>query len=215
MIKLTKCAKPKILADNATNWTTDLMSFVSSNTTIPDRIKNKYNEPEIKNALIQETHGKCMYCESYISAIAPEHIEHYRPKSIYPDKTFDWENLGLACPWCNTKKNNSFDENCPVVNPYIDNPDEFFISAGTLVCHRPNNCRAELTELLLELNRPELIESRKGRLDAIRPLIDKYCSATNLTIKQLLKENIKTEMADDKPYAMCVRAMVHLLSDIR
>jgi energy-coupling factor transporter ATP-binding protein EcfA2 len=67
-----------------------------------------YNFSETRNekivALIKETKGKCMYCESFISAVAPEHIEHYRPKAIYPQLTFDWANLGLACPWCNIKK---------------------------------------------------------------------------------------------------------------
>ena len=32
--------------------------------------------------------------------------------------------------------------------------------------------------------------------------------------KQLIKDNIKKEMEDDKPYAMCVRALVNALIDI-
>lgn len=104
MIKLIKSQEPDVLAQNGKQWTSDLMGYVKSGSKIPEGIKNKYNHPDIKRALINETHGKCMYCESYISAVAPEHIEHYRPKAVYPEKTFEWNNLGLACPWCNIKK---------------------------------------------------------------------------------------------------------------
>ena len=214
MIKLSKSCEPDILVQNGKQWTNDLMAYVNSGDKIPDHVKNKYNHPDIKKALIHETHGKCMYCESYISAVAPEHIEHYRPKAIYPEKTFEWNNLGLACPWCNIKKSDSFDEACAIVNPYIENPDDFFVSLGTFIYHKPNNKRAELTECLFELNRPELIESRKHVLDNIRPLLDRYVNEANPLLKQLIKDNIKKEMEDDKPYAMCVRALVNALIDI-
>ena len=67
---------------------------------------------------------------------------------------------------------------------------------------------------MLELNRPELIESRKHVLDNIRPLLDRYVNEANPLLKQLIKDNIKKEMEDDKPYAMCVRALVNALIDI-
>ena len=215
MIKLIKSQEPDILIQNAQQWTDDLMSYVKSGKKVPDYIKNKYNHPDIKNALVKETHGKCMYCESYISAVSPEHIEHYRPKAIYPEMTFVWNNQGLACPWCNIKKNDSFDETCAIVNPYIENPDDFFISLGTLIYHKPNNKRAELTEYLLDLNRPELIESRKHALDNIRPLLDKYVNETNPLLKKIIEDNIKKEMENDKPYSMCIRALVKALTNIK
>jgi uncharacterized protein (TIGR02646 family) len=208
MIKLTKLREPDILVNNKTQWTSDLMSYVNSGQKIPKRIKDKYNQVEVKSTLKKETHSKCMYCESYISVVAPEHIEHYKPKDQYPILTFEWNNLGLACPWCNIKKRDNFDENCSVINPYIDDPDNHFVFLGTMVCHKAGDDRAQLTELLLELNRPELMESRKARIDAIRPLIDQFIKETNPTLKSILKKNIDTEMSNDKPYAMCVRAIV-------
>ena len=83
-----------------------------------------------------------------------------------------------------------------------------------MICHKPDNKRAELTEYLLGLNRPELIESRKHALDNIRPLLDRYANEVNPLLKQLIRDNIKKEMEDDKPYAMCVRALVTTLTDI-
>jgi uncharacterized protein (TIGR02646 family) len=214
MIKLRKLKEPNVLSVNKQQWTNDLMSYINKGQKAPDSVKNKYNHIDIKTALKEETHSKCMYCESYISAVAPEHIEHYRPKDNYPDRTFEWNNLGLACPWCNIKKRDHFDENCTFINPYFEEPNDHFISLGTMICHKPDNQRAELTELKLELNRPELMECRKERIDAIRPLIDKYKATVNPTLKDVLKENIEKEMLDDKPYAMCVRAVVKAMINL-
>lgn len=208
MIKLTKSNIPNILATNSEEWTKKLMNYISSGKEIPETIAKRYNQAEIKEALRNETHCKCMYCESYISAVAPEHIEHYRPKSLYPRLTFNWDNLGLACPWCNMNKKDSFDETCTIVNPYKDNPNDYFISLGTMIKHTPGNKRGELTEELLKLNRPELLECRKNAINNIAPLLDRYMSENNPSLKQILKENIEKELEDDKSYAMCLRAYV-------
>jgi uncharacterized protein (TIGR02646 family) len=208
MIKLTKLPKPQVLEANADKWTKELMTYVNSGNKIPETVKNRYNQTEVKETLKRETHCKCMYCESYISAVSPEHIEHYRPKALYPEKTFEWENLGLSCPWCNIKKKDEFDENCAVINPYYENPNDFFISLGTMIVHKPGNKRAELSENLLELNRPELLECRKNAINNISPLLDRYKNESNPTLKRIIKENIEKEMTDEKPYAMCIRAYV-------
>ncbi len=47
---------------------------------------------------------RCMYCED---APANE-VEHVRPKSLYPELTFRWENFLYACGPCNGPKNNRF-----------------------------------------------------------------------------------------------------------
>ena len=138
-----------------------------------------------------------------------EHIEHYRPKSKYPKLTFEWSNLGLACPKCNTKKGDEFDEACSIVNPYTDNPLDHFLFLGTMVIHKPDDKRGELTELLLELNRPELMEARKERIDAIRGLVDRFSRETNESLKKILLKEIEKEICEDKPYSMCVRSVVN------
>jgi uncharacterized protein (TIGR02646 family) len=47
---------------------------------------------------------RCMYCEDS----AGDEIEHHRPKSVYPDRTFAWMNLLLACGRCNGSKRARF-----------------------------------------------------------------------------------------------------------
>jgi uncharacterized protein (TIGR02646 family) len=46
----------------------------------------------------------CCYCEDSVGV----QVEHIWPKSLYPEKTFDWLNLLLACGRCNNTKNAAF-----------------------------------------------------------------------------------------------------------
>jgi len=212
MIKLEKQPEPVYLSQHKVQWTNELMSFHNNQQKIPLHIQNRYNHDDIKYVLRKETNGgKCMYCECFIKAVAPEHIEHYRPKRKYPQLTFDWNNLGLSCPTCNLNKGDTFDESCTFINPYIDLPDAHFIFIGTMIFHKPNDERANLTELCLDLNRSELMEARKERIDAISSMIDKFKSQRNPTLKAILKTEIIKEIAKDKPYSMCVKSVYKIL----
>ena len=47
---------------------------------------------------------RCGYCEDSVG----DEVEHIRPKDIYPEAVFVWENYLLACGPCNRGKNNRF-----------------------------------------------------------------------------------------------------------
>jgi uncharacterized protein (TIGR02646 family) len=47
---------------------------------------------------------RCMYCEDS----AGQQVDHFRPKSLYPEAVFAWLNFLYACSGCNTPKNNEF-----------------------------------------------------------------------------------------------------------
>ena len=47
---------------------------------------------------------RCGYCEDSVG----DEIEHIRPKALFPEYTFAWENYLLACGKCNRAKGNSF-----------------------------------------------------------------------------------------------------------
>jgi uncharacterized protein (TIGR02646 family) len=212
MIKLNKQPEPDVLTHNKAQWTSDLMHYINIGQKVPSNIINRYNHPEVRSVLQKETNGgKCMYCESPIAVVVTEHIEHYRPKAIYPHLTFEWNNLGLSCPKCNINKSNIFDENCTYINPYIDLPEDHFIFSSTMIFHKPNDKRAQLTELTLVLNRPELMEARKNRIDAIRLLIDQYEAESNSTLKNIIKKEIEKETAEDKPYSMFAKTVVEMM----
>jgi uncharacterized protein (TIGR02646 family) len=77
---------------------------------------SRYRHDDVKNALETLFDGKCAYCESSFHHVAPEDIEHWRPKGavILEDGTeqkpayywlaTSWENLLPSCIHCNRRQ---------------------------------------------------------------------------------------------------------------
>jgi uncharacterized protein (TIGR02646 family) len=84
--------------------------------------KKIYAATAVKNALLAAQHGKCAFCESFVSHISYGDIEHFRPKAGYKQRkgdklkrpgyywlAYDWDNLFFCCQLCNEEfKNNHF-----------------------------------------------------------------------------------------------------------
>jgi len=104
LIQVQRTPEPSVLRNNATLWLSELKKLKSNPNSTQSAIKkaqDKYNKKEVKDALIKMFNGKCAYCESKITTVAYGEIEHFFPKSLYPDLTFVWKNLLLACSICN------------------------------------------------------------------------------------------------------------------
>jgi len=213
MIKIVKGSEPNILKNNKSQWTKELLSLIAQGKKIPSALATKYNQDEVKNALKKECRNKCMYCESLVSHIAHEHIEHIKPKAKdkFPELTFEWENLGLACPICNMNKGSKYESTLPFVNPYKDDPNDYFIAMGHYLYNKPGNNRAELTRREIELNRPELIEKRKERLESIIRLIERYCTMNDGYLKDALLDEIHTEIEENKPYSIFAKSIYNAM----
>ncbi|MCO7185821.1 HNH endonuclease [Tenacibaculum mesophilum] len=213
MIKLTKGDEPDVLANNKTAWTRQVLNHIANNEKVPKSLENNYNNSKVKDALRTETKNKCMYCESKVKHITFEHIEHIKPKAKnkFPELTFEFDNLGLACPTCNMNKGAEYDAMTPYINPYVDNPEGFFYCCGTFIWANAGNDRAKLTEIDFDINRPELLEMRGERLKTIRGLIDDYNMCKNPTLKNSLRREIEKEIASDKQYSFMARSFVNQL----
>ena len=72
----------------------------------------RYNRPNnrvfrgVRGRLVDMCSGaqRCCYCEDS----AGDEVEHIRPKELYPDRVFAWENYLLACGQCNRSKGSRF-----------------------------------------------------------------------------------------------------------
>jgi len=71
-----------------------------------DNYNSRYKQDDIKIFLKAIYKNKCAYCEQKIEQ---SHVEHYRPKDIYYWLAFSWDNLILACSFCNLYKGVNFD----------------------------------------------------------------------------------------------------------
>lgn len=213
MIKLTKGAEPAVLIANKVAWRTRLRELQNDDKPVPKSLETKYNNDEVKDALRNEGFSKCMYCESKVEHISDLHIEHIKPKAKdkFPDLTYEYDNLGLACPVCNRNKSDTYDPAVPFINPYIDNPTNHFTSVGFAIWAKAGDNRAKLTENEIELNRPELLEARGERMKVIRGLIESYHIESNDTLKTSIKKQILKEVDRDKIYSFCCKSLVDAL----
>src|ERR1700739_2046751 len=71
--------------------------------------RNRRDQPafrSIRETLDRMCRGprRCMYCEESVA----DEVEHFRPKDLYPEMVFVWENYLYACGPCNGPKNNRF-----------------------------------------------------------------------------------------------------------
>lgn len=117
MIKVdrSRVPVPAVLGSGATTPASiernSASAFFSSGLHLQRRFEFKaYRSRDVVDALHSLFHGKCAYCESHLSAVAPLDIEHYRPKSPVVEAqdhpgywwlANSWDNLLLACPDCN------------------------------------------------------------------------------------------------------------------
>lgn len=150
----------------------------------------------LSDLLANEQYGLCAYSE-----INPEHydlgthIEHVKPKSRYPEKTFDYQNLILSAlsssdlksfdekdeksTFGGHHKQSQYDETL-FVSCLTGNSSDYFIylSNGEVEPKRSllghDKIRAKYTIDLLNLNSPYLVAERRRWLDELDTLIDEH-----------------------------------------
>lgn len=176
MIKLTRGIEPDVLVANKSSWTQGLLIEVGKYKgyeKIPDDIKKKvvsyYRNEEIKRVLFATTHNKCAFCEcipsdggNYVQ------VEHFHPKSTYPDECFAWNNFLPCCGICNNNKGTLDTKNVEILNPYDDEIDGAFSVNYLKILPNLNNVKAINTEKEISLNSDRLITSRVGILTKLQ-----------------------------------------------
>lgn len=207
MRKIKKLAKPQVLVDNADKWTQEYCLCLSSGQKPSETVATRYKDSSIKATLERETHGKCAYCESKLKHIEYGDIEHILPKSKRPDLYVEWSNLTLACEQCNRSgKKTYYDPQLLLINPYIDDPEQFFHDLGPIIMPIAGNDRAYITESVLQLNRPALYEQRYERMLSVKSLLNSWKKEQRPAMKQVLEQQLHGEYTEDKEYSSTVKA---------
>ena len=135
------------------------------------KISSAWDSEEIKDIrpqlrehiLLEEQNLLCAYCEKAIDDNPKNsNIDHFRLKAghLYPEKTLDYSNLLVSCNTkgrCSNYKDKhikSKDDYDNIVNPTIENPDDFFdyLITGRIVAI-DKNPKAEFTIDIFQLGR--------------------------------------------------------------
>jgi uncharacterized protein (TIGR02646 family) len=203
LIKLSKGAVPERLARNALRWANELLVEIANGGDKVAYRKSKYNHPEIKAALVTETHGKCAYCECLPLHATYGDIEHITPKSTNLNLTFDWHNLTIACDVCNTKKA----DHQGLIDPYVDEPEDELNFIGPMILHRTGKSKGELTRTVLDLNRSHLLFQRAERIEALENrfrLIEQHPEDEERQL--ILSATVEHEISAERGYSSCSKS---------
>lgn len=171
MIKLIRKPKPKILIENKDTWTSKLLEEIEKYggySKIPkeekDKLLSHYKHKEITNLLFESSCQKCAFCETKPGESGNIEVEHFAPKAIYPDLTFEWSNFLPSCRKCNGSKLGHDTIKEPIVNPYNIDPEEYFYYKDIRVVAKNKNAIGKLTIDTCGLNSVRLMTPRANIL---------------------------------------------------
>jgi CRISPR/Cas system Type II protein with McrA/HNH and RuvC-like nuclease domain len=86
-----------------------------------------WNIEWLKKAIYDMAFGKCCYSEIRLGEESKYmEVEHFYPKSRYPDQVIKWGNLVPSNKKSNATKGELDTVREPIVNPFVDNPKDYF-----------------------------------------------------------------------------------------
>lgn len=194
MRNVKRVAKPSSLSQNANKWKRELLDEMKKGTSSDkkklSRLQNRYNCPDVRQALASMYMNKCCYCESNIMPVAKEHIEHRKPKKKFPKSTFDWNNLHLACPRCNESKGEQWDGTNDILDAVIDVPIKKHLTYK-IYWVDPLTPRGVTTKEHARLNRDDLLEARRSIFDKAHELIEECKKKPNDPRVTVVRDQLK------------------------
>ena len=133
----------------------------------------------IHDALMEEQGYICCYCESRVTS-DNSHVEHFRPRSRFPSRELDYQNLHCSClrtlspgepVHCGHKKGSWFDA-ALLISPLQQNCGKRFrfTRNGEILPRSRNDSAAKETIKGLGLDLPKLNALRKAAMDELRGL---------------------------------------------
>ncbi|MDF7816563.1 hypothetical protein P1X15_03115 [Runella sp. MFBS21] len=93
--------------------------------------KSVWKRKFIAEPLLAMSNGKCCFSECKLQEEGKYlEVEHFYPKSLYPDEVVKWENLLPISSACNKAKRDHDTRTIPIINPRYDNPREHLYFQG-------------------------------------------------------------------------------------
>lgn len=182
---------------------------------------NVWNIDWLKSALIDLSYNKCAYCECDITEESKYmEVEHFQDKHTYKDEVLKWDNLLPSCKRCNGHKGTHDVNSEPIVNPFVDNPRDYFYLKLYRLKPKVSNVKAETTISVLDLNnsirivkvRFELGEALQKTIDNAKERLYNFEeNQTTLRRSKLISivEDILFECQKDKVYSATCATVLH------
>jgi 5-methylcytosine-specific restriction endonuclease McrA len=153
--KLSRPAAPECLSQNADTWANEFVAARQRNPghTFSWRSNNCYQALRYQLSAMTQSH--CAFCDGPLGTESRETVEHFRPKSRFPELAYHWPNLFPCCDVCQGNKLEKFDE--ALLKPDDQNyrfEDYFLVNykTGALDALPTHAHRATVTTQLYGLN---------------------------------------------------------------
>lgn len=122
--KLERPLEPDCLHEGAPGWTEEYVVGRERNAAHPFSWRSNACYRELRHHLAAMTQNHCAFCDGQIGVESRKTIEHFRPKSRFPELAYAWDNLFPCCDLCQSSKREQFDP--ALLKP--DAPDYAFAS---------------------------------------------------------------------------------------
>ena len=182
--------------------------------------KSVWNIDWLKASLMELSNGKCSYCECSLNKESNYmEVEHFEDKHQYPDKVMDWNNLLPSCKHCNGHKSTHDVRKEPIVNPFLNNPNEHLFFQ--YYRYKAKDVIGENTISVLDLNDGErrLVDTRFEIGNALQETIEEqlekfYSYKDNPTISKKNKlvgavVNIMRQCLPEQEYSALCSTVLH------
>ncbi|QQZ58984.1 HNH endonuclease [Paenibacillus sonchi] len=182
MIKIERTLRPMQLTDEKVRELT--LEYIQNN-------KNVWNQEYIKNALLFMSHNKCVFCECILGEESKYiEVEHFHPKSLYPEEVLKWSNLLSICKRCNGLKRDHDTKLIPIINPTENDPRQHLYMQNYRMKNKDEI--GKRTIRLLQLNDGDRLLLPRFKIgNAVAEILDnlvKWIEKTNGT-KMIEEEN--------------------------
>jgi uncharacterized protein (TIGR02646 family) len=127
--------------------------------------KDVWNKPWIKEVVFLKSFGKCCYSDIKLGEESKYmEIDHFLPKSIYPDLVVEWDNLNPSCKTCNIAKRDYDANEAYILNPFRDDPKEYLYFENYRYHGKDKNGTGKQTIKVLDLNNQRQFVLKRERI---------------------------------------------------
>jgi uncharacterized protein (TIGR02646 family) len=192
---------PEFLAEHGAAW---CKKYVEQREADPAyRFQWKQHQGQYVNLRLREplsamTQAHCAYCDGSLEVTSPPTIDHFLPKTHYPELVYAWANLYLACVMCQKEKARKFDSqiNRVIYRDELLRPDElgYRFERYFLFNYQNGDIEPNPQGSALDQMRAKYTIHSLGLNEGGRP------SSRKRTLRDFAKEAAEEANLDDWPY---------------